>query len=140
MVEGELGQIVYGEPLCLCCIVAGNDLVFLLAHERHEGYGHHTFPWVAVYCGERLQLFDIDILYAGLLLQFPQGTLFGGLVYLHETTRESPAALVWFNAAVDEKKVEFSSVEAEHDAVGSHGGMGIFISIHIIYCLLGFAD
>lgn len=105
-----------------------------------KGYGHHALPRVAVYCGERLQLFDIDILYAGLLLQFSQGTLFGGLVYLHETARESPAALVWFNAAVDEKKVEFSAVEAEHDAVGSHGGMGIFISIHIIYCLLGFAD
>ena len=133
VVEGKGRDRRDGEPLGGCGIVAARDI--LLADEREERDGDDPLARVAVHFRETAELFNVGRLQPRLFRQLALGSRLGVFVYLQETARERPVALVWIDSSFHQQdgKTVFLVV-TEDDAVSCHCWMGVFISVcHIRY-------
>ena len=127
MVEGERGERGEGEPLGLRGIVVtlhGDGGV----DEGEIGNGDGAASRVAVYLGVGAYLTHGRQAQARLLLELTDSTLLRGLVDVHETAGEGPAALEGFVATLDEQHPRRSLAGDDH-AVGRDCRSWVFIGV-----------
>ena len=134
MIECQGRYLVEREPFGIGGIVSGDDLVLVLTYQGEEGDGDDTLAGVAVNSGEGLQLLDIDVSDTGLLKEFTQGSLFCGLVHTEEAAGQGPFSLVGLYSSFYKEHAEPLAIEAEDDTVGGHGGMGILVTVVLLFC------
>ena len=127
MVEGKLGQLRQGPPLCLSGIIMslyGQGSIY----DGQEGYGHRSATWVAVDFGIGSYLLNLRQLETRLFFHLTHHTLLYGLIHLHEAAREGPAALVGLYASLDKQHTGLR-LTGYHYAVSRQCRPRIFVCI-----------
>ena len=100
MVKGQFWQCRQWKPLGICCVILASDLDGLI-NDSEVCHCDGAASWVAVYLGVCANLVHIGYSETRFFLQFPNSTFLCGLIHIHESARECPAAFVWICASLD---------------------------------------
>jgi hypothetical protein len=95
VVEGQPWDVVHREPRGLARVSGRLHAVVGQVHQRIVGDRDHPLTRVAVQPTEGVELFQEDLLEAGLLFQLAAGRFVDGFVDVNEAAREGPLAFKW---------------------------------------------
>src|SRR4051812_11734309 len=84
------------------------------------GHRHYSPGAVAIDIGKRVQLFHVNILHTRKVMKNTRCRLISVFVFTDESTHQRPAPFLGFEAALDQQRLEMTSIETEDDAVDSN--------------------
>ena len=117
MIEREPGQLVEREPAHAHRIGGGPDAVIGELRERVVRDGDHALARIAIDRSERVELLEVDLGHARLLLELAARCLVEGLVDPDEPAGQRPGVQERRDLALDEQHLEARVIEPEHDAI-----------------------
>jgi hypothetical protein len=129
MLFRKFRQIVEREPADAHRVGRRADPVIAELGERVVRHGDDALARIAAERAERVELLEVDVVDAGLLLELALRGLVDGLVEPHEPTRQRPRVLERRQLALDQQHLEIGLVEAEHHAVHRQRRPRIFVGV-----------
>jgi hypothetical protein len=128
VVERERRQIVDREPRCFFCVCAGVKRVRMW-HQRVVRDRDDASSRIALWVSERVELFEVDVLYAGFFSQLADSGCIERLVFKHEASRQGISTGERLRETLDDKKLESAISNREKNNVHGDAQLGHRVTI-----------
>ena len=120
MIEAELRQRIDREEFDFGRKCSRLDGEILSRHQCHIGDSHYSSSRISLRVRERIELFEIDVLDVGLLLELSRSGIFAGLMFVDESSWQCPHTLERVDIPLDEEDMELVVDDCEDDVIDGH--------------------